>query len=208
MADEKKLPPTRAEKFKNYCIGLGALTALILGTINMAWDRSKAVEKKSDSGYEKLAKTVNELASFSSKVQLKLAILQAKEEERTAMRVFQKLEASEAANKKLREQLDAIAKGTVAKKVARTKPAVKVAKVSGCKRGQIEDAAGKCRWVPRSVAAKVFVDHMKSQASKIQLDLERERRKRAEREKRLMSKKVQAAQKTYIKKVPLKMDDL
>jgi hypothetical protein len=205
MSDEKRLPPTRAEKFKNYCLGLGALTALILGTINMAWDRSKAVEKKSDSGYEKLAKTVNELASFSSKVQLKLAVLQAKEEERTAMRVFQKLEASEAANQKLREQLDAIVKGT---KVVKPKPAKPVKVTKACAVNQVLDAAGRCRYVPKAVAARVFVDNMKSQASKIQLDLERERRKKVEREKQSMSKKIQAAQKSYIKKVPLKMDDL
>ena len=203
MADEKRLPPTGAERFKNYCIGLGALTALILGTINMAWDRSKAVEKKSDNGYEKLAKTVNELATFSSKVQLKLAILQAKEEERTAMKVFQKLEASEAANEKLREQLDAIVKGT---KVAAVKPKltkpVKVTKA--CDVNQVLDAVGKCRHVPKAVATKVFVDHMKSQASKIQLDLERERRKRAERVQQAMSKRLETTKMVSIKQVPTK----
>jgi hypothetical protein len=210
MADERRLPPTRAERFKNYCIGLGALTALILGTVNMLWDRSKAVEKKADNGYEKLAKKVNELASFSSKVQLKLAILQAKEEERTAMKVFHKLEASEAANEKLQEQLEAIAKGTKVAAVKKpTKPRVKVAKVPvRCNAGHVQDATGRCRRVPQSVATRVFVDDMKKQASKIQLDLERERRKKAEREKRAMGKTVQAVQNTYIKKVPLKLDDL
>ena len=211
MAEETKNGGrTKAEKFKNYAFGIGACTALILGLGNLLFDKAGAVEDKADSGYEKLAKTVNKLVSFSGKVQLKLAIIQAREQERTSMKLFQKLEASVKENKLLRERLDVIVSG---KKVAMSKPRPagagrKAVPARTCPPGWVTGAGGRCRRVHSSVAAKMHVTDMKAQAAKLQFELERARRKKLEREKKAMSKKMQAVQKADIKHVPSKLDDV
>jgi hypothetical protein len=70
------------------------------------------------------------------------------------------------------------------------------------------DAGDQCRWVPRSVAAKVFVDKMAGDATKIQLDLERKRSKKLAAEKKAIKRHVQAAHKKRVKPVPTKLKAL
>ncbi len=210
MAEDTNGTRTRAEKFKNYAFGIGACTALILGLGNLLFDKAGAVEDKADSGYAKHAKTINELVDFANKVKLKLVVMQAKQEERTSMKLFQKLEMSEKANKKLREQLNALATGKKIAKVLKPKAPryARVRLTPMCKAGQVKDAANNCRWVPRSVAAKMYVESMKTSAAKIQLDLERKKRRELERKERARLKGVKSVKKTYIKTVPDKLDDV
>lgn len=175
---------TRSDKFKNYALGLGACTALILGVINMFWDRVAPVEKKADDGYATLAQQVNKLAAFSRRVRLKLAVLQGKEEQRTSMKLFQELESVKRANQRLQERLDTLLAG---KKGRAARPRA----VGGAGAAKMAGTAG----AAVQIAQKA-------------LEVERARRKKAEARKRALLRKIHATKKGDIRPVPTKLRDV
>jgi hypothetical protein len=101
----KKRPLTRAEKFKNYCIGLGALSALILGlwanlkgepTAEKAWETS---EKQLNKNRE----AINKLGDGLRKLHLMFVHLQGQSEGYNNAKLIAKIEKLEKENERLQQ---------------------------------------------------------------------------------------------------------
>jgi predicted RNase H-like nuclease (RuvC/YqgF family) len=80
--EKERRPLSTSEKIKNYCVGIGALTALILGLwanlrgepkAQRSWDQSR-------SGINTTRRRVNALAEQVHKLQLRIISLQASQE--------------------------------------------------------------------------------------------------------------------------------
>jgi len=83
----EKRPTTFAEKFRNICLGLGALTALILG----AWANLRG-EPTAEKTYTVLREQVNRQADAINRLHQRVVWLQAHEEGRTSASLQQQLD--------------------------------------------------------------------------------------------------------------------
>jgi hypothetical protein len=96
-----KLPLTRSEKFKNYCLGIAALTALILGLINIFKGEPTAEQAQSQvlenwkttvEKVNKLRDSVNKIAEVQQKYGRWIVACQAKQEGWNAGKLYTQLE--------------------------------------------------------------------------------------------------------------------
>lgn len=199
MAEDngKRRPPTRAEKFKNYCIGLGALSALLLGI----WANVKG-EPIAEKTWATLRIQVNALIESVNKLHVRVVSLQAHEEGRTAAEIQLKLDG-------LQRRYDALVakQGT---QTATSAPVPAPAAPRECRKGLVRGSDGRCRYVHRTVAAKVQEDKKRAAAARKALEAEKRRRLEAERRRRELMKRLQQAAKPAPKpmpKLPVKLDE-
>ena len=197
-----KRPLTRAEKFKNYCFGIGALSALLLGI----WANVKG-EPVAEKTWETLRTQLNYVSDTANKLQLRMTYFQARQELQTAMEIQQKLDA-------LQKKYDAVT-GKAPNPIL-PKPVMKltVKPPSACPKGQVRDSAEKCRHVHRAVASKVLKTEKRAEALGKALVLERQKSKDLERGKSdLMRKYIQQSKAPPppapkpIKALPDKLDE-
>lgn len=203
---QKKTPNGRkrtiqSEKVRNYLIGIGALTGLILGLFSMF--RGEPMAEKT---WATLRVQVNALTEAVNKLHAKVVFLQAHEEGRTAAAVHIKLDA-------LQKKYDALTaeqggqKSTnmavLGQHPASTRPAA-------CRKGFVRGSDGRCRYVHRAVAAKVQADEKRAAAARAALEAEKRQRLEAERRKRELMKRLHQAAKPAPKplpKLPIKLDE-
>lgn len=191
----KKRPLTRAEKFKNYCIGLGALTALILG----AWANLKG-EPRAEKTWETLRDQVNELTETVNKLSKRVIFLQAHESGRTAAEIQLKLDAAEAALAKLKASQPTPLK-------VLDKPQVKPAPEKKCREGYVL-ADNRCRKVPKAVAKKLEQATIAKAEAHRKLLVEKKKRLEEERRRRKLMQQLAAPHPpAQMKKLPLKLDE-
>lgn len=109
----KKRPLTRAEKFKNYCLGLGALTGIIIGLLahlkgepeaDKANDKADEAVAKAVKAYETVTKQMNEVVKAQRKLHLRMVHIQAHDEGYRAAKMMLELQDE---NDKLRKQIPA-----------------------------------------------------------------------------------------------------
>lgn len=107
--NDQKRPLTRSEKFKNYCVGIAALTALILGLVNTFKGEPKAEQaqvqlvqnwKSTAEKVNKLRDSVNKVAEVQQKYGRWIVACQAKQEGWNAGKLYTQLEEAQ----KYREQ--------------------------------------------------------------------------------------------------------
>jgi len=199
---EKRRPLTRSEKVRNYLIGMGAASALILGLV--AQFKGEPV---ADKVWAKLHRRMNKISANNHKLHLRMVHLQGVGEGFHAGKLSEKLD-------QLQKKYDALKAGTP---LAAVKPVVKPTKVGAaskpvkCRAGHIE-VGGRCTRVRRAVAAKVKADAKAAAKTKRQLAQELKRRMALERKKAAMARKM-AAQKIQVQAIkklvplPAKLDD-
>ena len=180
MADngKERRPLTQSEKFKNYCLGIAALTALILGLINILKG-----EPTAEKTWETLRKAVNEQASAINKLKSRLVYFQAVQEARTASEIQHKLDT-------LQDKYDALlAKKSVQAKLTPTPQSKPVKKE--CREGAVLGTDNRCHRVGKTVATKVKEE---KQLALRALEAEKKKRLEAERRKKALMKKLQHAE--------------
>lgn len=189
--DKPRRPLTRSEKVRNYLIGIGAVSALILGL--MAQFKGEPV---ADAVWAKLRKRVNHQDENIHKLHVRMIHLQGLEEGYNAGKLAEKLD-------QLQKKYDALkAKTTVAAVSTPTQPTA-VATVTkpkastNCKEGFIE-VGGRCKRVPKAVAKAV-----KDEVSKAERKLvaEKKRLLELERKKAVLTKKL-ATQQQQVRAIP------
>lgn len=195
----KKRALTKSERFKNYCLGIAALTALILGTFNIlkgeptaqkAWDVSeKQINKNRDA--------INKLGDGLRKLHLMFVHMQGQTEGYNNARLLSKIEKLEQENASLK-------KGTpVAAAVAPVSPAEK-----DCAPGWVE-VKGRCTKNPTAIAKAAKA--AQAEVGKVEAKLAKERKLRKAAEKAKLQ--MQQIQLPYPKPpakmapVPSKLDD-
>lgn len=173
----RRRPLTFSEKFKNICLGLAAVSALILGMANMLKGEPTA-EKAWDTSQEAINKnrgSINELGDGLRKLHLMFVHMQGRMEGQTAAAMMLKIEKLEAENKRL--------KAAPPERVVRAQPSPPPAPPpKECREGWVE-AGGRCRRVGKAVAEAVDEAREKAQLAKRKLEQERKLRKAAERAK-------------------------
>lgn len=200
--DELKRPLTRSEKVRNYLIGLGAASALILGLV--AQFKGEPVAEKA---YDVLRANQNKQAKELNRIRMRLVYFQAYQEAQTAMSVQAKLEA-------LQKKYDTLLAGkpqATAPPVAKP-PTVAAAppKKPDCKEGWVRGTDKKCHRVRKAVATRMKTDARAAKETKRRLREEMKRRLAAERKKRELMRKIKArmGQKSAdLPALPAKLDD-
>jgi hypothetical protein len=183
--DNGKRSLSRAEKFRNYCVGLGALTALILG----AWANLKG-EPRAEKTWETLRDQVNELTETVNKLTKRVIFLQAHESGRTAAEIQLKLDAAEAAIAKL--------------KAPQAKPSPPEKK---CREGYVL-AGNRCRKVSKAVSKKLEQAAIAKTEAHRKLLVEKKKRLEEERRRRKLMQQLAAPHPpAQMKKLPLKLDE-
>lgn len=235
MADDngngkKPKPLSRAEKFKNYCIGIGAMTGLILGLwanlkgepkAEEAKDKATKAESTADKTWKTLRDQVNKLAEAQQKLHVRMVHIQAHDEGyRAAKMLLQLQDENDALRKKQPKKLAQLQKKVTPAARLRPKrtaaypsifddPPPKAAKPKPkpCPPGWIR-AGKRCRKAPKALAKAV--NEAKADAEKARKALEEAKLKaklEAER-RRLVEQKMQAQQTVDIPKpLPPKLDD-
>lgn len=200
--DETKRPLSRSEKFKNYCLGIAALTALILGLINVFKGEPKAEET-----WEVLRTNQNKQAKELNRIRMRLHYFQAYQEAQTALKLQEKLD-------NLQEQYDKLLASVKAGKpvVAETKPtaAVPAPKPTDCKGDLVRGTDGRCHRVRKPVAKAVKTAVAQAEETKRKLAKEMKRRLAAERKKGELLRKIQAQMKDKtadLPALPKKLED-
>jgi hypothetical protein len=201
MAEEngKRRPLTQSEKFKNYCLGIAALTALILGLINILKG-----EPTAEKTWVILRDQTNSLTETVNKLTKQVIFLQAHESGRTAAKLELKLEEAE---KKL-SRLQSVKPALVSKSSSGSSRPAKLSKPQKkCKDGSVL-ADGRCRRVHKAVAKKMAQDEVEKVEARRRLLEEKKKRLEAERRKRtLMKQMTEPAPPKPIPKLPTKLDE-
>jgi hypothetical protein len=165
-SDDEKRILSRSEKFRNYLIGLGAISALILGVVAQFKGEPKAEET-----WTVLRANQNRQAKELNRIRMRLHYFQAYQEARTAMKLQGRLD-------ELQERYDALLTRKKTEKMTAVTP-------SDCREGWVRGTDGKCHRVRRPVAKAV-------KTVKRKLAEETVRRFAAERKKRELLKKIRA----------------
>jgi len=194
---EKKGPLTFSEKFKNVCLGIAALSALILGTFNMF--KGEPVAEKT---WTTLRTQVNDISGVVNKLTRRVVFLQAHESGRMAAEVQLRLEALQKENDALRAAQAARTPSTA----PAPSPAPKAGTEQKCSAGHLL-AGGRCQRVPLAVAKRVKEDE-----AELRRRLEEEKRRGIELEKRKQQLMQQVQQKPppapdSIRALPKKLED-
>jgi hypothetical protein len=199
MEDEsgKKVVLSRAEKFKNYGIGIGAMSALLLGI----WANVKG-EPTAEKTWETLRDQMNNMAETVNKLSKRVIFLQAHESGRTAAEIQLKLDA---ADKKI-ASLEAKLKTSPA---PASKPAVAVLNKSQkkCKEGFVL-VDRRCHRAPKAVARKLAQDAAERIKDRRKLLEEKRKRIDAERRKKALMQQIQSPPPPApLRMLPRKLDE-
>lgn len=193
-----KRPLTRSEKFKNYCLGIAALTALLLGTFNILKG-----EPRAEKAWETLRDQSNVLADTVNKLTKRVIFLQAHESGRTAAQLQLQLDSAERKILKLEELL----KGKTTTVTSATATPPPPPPTPTCRSGQAL-IDGRCRYVQPVVAKRLKEDA--AEQAKIRKRLLEEKRKRIEEERRskkLMQQLTAPHPPAPMKMLPSKLDE-
>lgn len=165
---------SKSERVRNYLIGVGALTGLILGLLSQFRGEPFAEET-----WKTLRKQVNKQTSTINRLHIRMVAFQATQEARTAFELERKLDA-------LQVKYDALLAKQGGQKAPQSPVSVKPPDPppKKCLAGHILDSTGRCRAVHKAVAAKVHAD--KKRADTVQKELEDEKLKLLEAERRKM----------------------
>ena len=191
---------SRSEKARNYLVGLGAASALILGLI--AQCRGEPVAEKT---WTTVRTELNEHTKTINKIRTRLVYFQAWQEAKTAMELQQKLET-------LQRKYDALKAGKSAAKAPKSMP-TKVAKTEKCKDRQVLGDDGKCHWVRKVVATKVQKSEAQVRAMRKALEAEKRKRLALERRKsdlvrKLIQQSKAADAPAPLRALPKRLDDV
>lgn len=138
---------SQSERVRNYFIGIGALTGLILGLV--AQFKGEPVAEKT---WTTLRTQVNEISVAVNKLSRRVVFLQAHEAGRTAAEVQLRLEA-------VQKERDALLAAQAARKAVSTPQAAPTSAGAEQKCGDGHlPVAGRCQRVPVAVAKKVKAD--------------------------------------------------
>lgn len=200
MVDEngngKKRLLLRSEKVRNYLIGIGAASALILGLV--AQFKGEPVAEKA---YDVLRANQNKQAKELNRIRMRLVYFQAYQEAQTAMTVQTKLEA-------LQKKYDELfSKRATSKPVT---PSTATPLPRTCRESWVMGADKKCHQVRKPVAKAVKTAVAHAEETKRKLAKETKRRLAAERKKRELLRKIktQAQSKGHdLPALPAKLDD-
>ena len=152
-----------SEKVRNYLIGIGALTGLILGLL--AQFKGEPVAEKA---WSTLREQVNRQSEAINDIHTEMAVLRAIQDARTTFILESELEA-------LQNKYDALLEEEGAAEEVEEGPPQ-----PSCPAGRVRGSDGKCRFVPAPVAAKM--KPVKKQVASNRKELEEERRRRQEAE--------------------------
>jgi hypothetical protein len=193
--DENGGKESRSIKFRNYAIGLGSMTALILGVFNYARG-----EPEAEKTWTTLRKQVNALTRKVNKLGARVVFLQAHEEGRTAGKLEAKLEAAE---KKI-----SLLEGSHGPRTPppASAPTTTMHIRTECKADYVL-AGGRCRKVPRAVAKKIAQDEVEKVSARRRLEEEKRRRIEAERRKKALMKKMSMPEQKPLPELPEKLDE-
>lgn len=190
---ELRREPTTTEKVKNVCIGLGALTGLLLGFF--AFIKGEPVAEKT---WTTLRDQVNMQSDAINKLHSRVIFLQAHEEGRTAATLQTKVDA-------LQKELDDVKRVALAVKVApaTTRPA--------CTEGQLLDDVGKCRFAPKTAIDKVRKETKRADTAVKAFAEEQKKRRELELKKRDLMQKMLELSKSKsnpaLQSLPAKLED-
>lgn len=151
---------TTSEKVRNYLIGIGAMTGLILGMLAQFKGEPVAVKT-----WDTLRAQVNRQSEAINDLRTEMAVLRAIQDARTTFI----LESTQLA---LQNKYDAL---LAAENVAERVPA---SAMPACPAGRVHGSDGKCRRVPAPVAAHMA--QVKKRAVSDRKELKKERRRRQE----------------------------
>lgn len=182
---------TKSEKIRNYLIGIGALTGLVLGLV--AQFKGEPVAEKT---WTTLSNAVNDQAKTINKIRARLVYFQAWQEAKTAMDIQQKLEDLQAKYDKL-----------LSKQAAASMPSGVKAAARACPSGQVLGDDGACHKVKKTVAARMFRDEQRlaaERAKRIQL----ERSKMTLLKRLLITTTKKEAMPQQLKALPAKLEDV
>lgn len=204
MADEdngngKKRPLTRAEKFKNYGIGIGAMSALLLGI----WANVRG-EPTAEKTWTTLRTQVNAVSDAVNKLTRRVVFLQAHESGRTAASIQLKLEEAEKKIARLEASLAARGASPAAPRVAAAPPPSSPEKK--CKEGYVS-VDNRCHRVSRAISKKLKAE--KAETTRLTKQVAEEKRKRLEierRKKALMQQLSTPPPPAPLPKLPAKLD--
>ena len=157
----------RSEGFRNYLIGIGATTGLILGLL--AQFKGEPVAEKT---WKTLREQVNKQSEAINRLHVRMETFQAVQEAHTAFVLERKLD-------ELQKKYDDL----VAEKESEEIPDVSGPTSSlapECGPGHISGSDGRCRPVHASVAAKVKQNEKKAVSAQKELVQEKKRRLKAE----------------------------
>lgn len=188
----KKRPLSRSEKFRNYCIGIAALTGLILGVVNivMGEPTAKKAWETSEKAINKNRRAINKLGDGMRKLHLMFVHMQGQTEGYNNAKLLHKIEKLEEINERLRQGKPVVKREATsgATSAPASKPEAVVEVLRGdkpCHPGWVR-IKGKCT-KNRAAIAKAAVEAQKSAAAvKVKLVKERRLRKAAERAKAQM----------------------
>jgi hypothetical protein len=176
---EETRPLSRSEKVKNYLIGIGAASALILGLIAQFKGEPKAEET-----WEVLRANQNKQAKELNRIRMRLHYFQAYQEAQTALKLQDKLDTLQAQYDKL----------LASKKVEKVEPAPPAPKPqvnpADCKDGLVRGSDNRCHRVRKPVAKAVKKAVAEADETKRKLAKEMARRLAAERKKRELLKNI------------------
>ncbi len=176
---------SKSERFKNYLIGIGAMTGLVLGLLSQF--KGEPVAEKT---WGTLRAAVNEQSQVINKISEKLIYLQAWQEAKTAIELQRKLEELQKRQAPIQQPTSLPAQGTT------------------CPAGQALGEDHKCHRVTKSIAAKIVRDADLGKAMQLAFEAERRRRMELERNKSmLMQKLLQQTPSKTLRALPLKLDD-
>lgn len=195
----KKRPLSWSEKFRNYCIGIAALTGLILG----AWANLKGepkADKAWDTSQEAINKnrgTINKLGDGMRKLHLMFVHMQGQQEGYN--------------NAKLMAKIDKLEDERLKTKPVRHKPVVRepkvgVGKLKPCPPGWVR-IKGKCSKNRVAIAKATHEARKDAEAVKRKLEEERKRRKEAERAKMKAQQLPKPQPPAKLLPLPKKLDD-
>lgn len=199
-------PLAKSERIRNYLIGIGAVSALILGLIGMFRGEpvaQKAWETARDA-LNKQALTLNHQQKTINRLKTRMVYFQAWQEASTAMAVQQKLEA-------LQKKYDSLrSKGGVG--TAGQPAAPKIVAKPTCSAGHLLGDDKKCHRVRRAIAARVEKDAQHAVLAARALEREKRKRFAAERErtklmKSISKQSIDGVAPKMLRVLPAKLDD-
>ena len=196
--DETRLPLLRSERVRNYLIGVGAASALILGLL--AQFQGEPVAEKT---WEVLRANQNKHAKELNRIRMRLVYFQAWQEASTAMDLQKRLEA-------LQKKYDAVIAGKPQAKATTSKPmavAVKPPDIE-CKPGWALGADKQCHKVRPTVAARIKTVAAQAELVKQRLLEERKHRAAAEHKKNVLMRSLTQQKSDDLPSLPAKLDDV
>lgn len=197
--DEDSKKPSRWEAWKNFCIGVGALSALLLG----AWANLKG-EPVAEKTWTTLRDQVNKQTELLNRLHSRVIFLQAHEEGRTAASLQAKVDS-------LQKELDALRQSTPPPGgVGKPAPAP-ASQPKACAQGFVEDVHGRCRQVTKGIADRLNKEQRRGDAATVALAIERRKRQEAEQRKLELQRKLLEGVKSKVeptlKSLPAKLED-